>query len=398
MSPGEPVKASGVCVVGVGFSAPERPARTSLHAHAATAIGQALTDSGLARSDVDGLATYPHAPFIGAGEQDGIDVVSVDYVARQLRFDGATWAAESSWGMISSSISQAASALSVGLCKYVLVWRAMRLPEHRYGQLSAAPSAGGDDQFIAPWNLISPVQWHALAYRRYLERYRSDPSLLGSLAVASRQQAKDNPYAYFRDRPLDAQIYLDSRVISDPLRLYDCDVPVQSCIALILTTSERARHTPWAARLAGTALNIPAGPALLHYTLDDYLDRGRRVAANLWGEAGLGPDELDSAQIYDGFAPSVLYWLESAGFCGPGEALDFLQGGRIAPGGQLPLNTFGGSLSAGRMHGLGHIAEAAQQVAGQAGHRQLTDVNAVGVFVGSPMLDGGALVLTTTEW
>jgi acetyl-CoA acetyltransferase len=377
-----------VCVVGAGFSVPERPARTGLDVHAATAIDQALADAGLTRSDIDGLATYPHAPFRGAGARDGIDVITVDHVARRPGFGDITWAAEANLGMITSSISEAAAALSTGLCTYALVWRAMSLPGHRYGQVDAVPPAAGDTQFSAPWNLISPVQWHALAYRRYLERYGLDPARLGALAVASRGWAKDNPHAYFRDRPLGTQDYLDSRLISDPLRLYDCDLPVQASIALVLTTADRARNTPWAARIAGTAMNIPSGPASLHYTVEDYLERGGRVAANLWRSAGLGPGELGAVQVYDGFAPSVVYWLEAAGFCWPGEAFDYLRDPR------LPLNTFGGSLSAGRLHGLGHVAEAAQQVAGRAGARQLPDVGAVGVFVGSPMLDGGALVLT----
>jgi acetyl-CoA acetyltransferase len=380
-----------VCIVGVGLTEPERPARTSLHQHAAGAMERALDDAGIEASDVDGLATYPKAPFVGAGGQDGIDVVSVEYAVRALGFRSVTWAAESGWGMITSSIGQAAAALATGQCTYALVWRALRLPDHGYGRLDTAPAAGGDGQFSAPWQLISPVQWHALAYRRYLERYRLDPLALGALAVRSRRYAADNPYAFFHDRPLTSQQYRDSRMISDPLRLHDCDLPVQACVALVLTTADRARDRPWAARLAAVVPNIADGPARLHYTVDDYLARGRRVATALWERAGLGVADLDAVQLYDGFAPSVLYWLEASGCCGPGEAMDFIQDG------SLPLNTFGGSLSAGRTHGLGHVAEAAQQVAGRAGPRQVPGASAVGVFVGSPMLDGGALVLTTTR-
>lgn len=385
---------NGVCVVGAGFSDPERPARSSLHVHATKAIDKALADAALNRADIDGLATYPRAPFIGAGARDGVDVVSVEYVARQPGFTGVRWAAETNSGMIASSVGLASAALAAGLCSYVLVWRAMGLPNHRYGQLEDAPPAGGDAQFSAPWQLISPVQWHALAFRRYLERYRLDPALLSALAVESRRRARESPYAFFRDRPLSTEQYLDSRVVSDPLRLYDCDVPVQACVALVLTASGRARHAPWSARLAGSAVNVPAGPPKLDYTLDDHLERGRHVADRLRRNARLDMTELTAAQIYDGFAPSVLYWLEGAGFCGPGEALGFLQDGAIAPGGRLPLNTFGGSLSAGRLHGLAHIAEAALQVGGRAGPRQLPGAQAIGVFVGSPMLDGGAFVLT----
>lgn len=377
------------CVVGVGQSVPERPARTTLHRHAATAVRQALADAGITAADVDGLATYPKAPFVGAGAQDGIDVVSVDYAVRQLGFGSVTWAAESNWGMITSSIGQADAALKAGMCSYALVWRALRLPHQGYGSLDTPPDVGGDDQFSAPWHLISPVQWHALAYRRYLQRYGLDPLRLGALAVQSRRHAADNPYAIFRDRPLSGRDYADSRMISDPLRLFDCDVPVQACVALVLTTADRAADRPWAARLAGVVPNVASGPARLHYTVDDYLERGRRVAAALWARSGVGVGDLSAVQVYDGFAPSALYWLEGAGCCGPGEALAYLETDH------LPLNTFGGSLSAGRTHGLAHVAEAALQVAGRAGPRQVPGADAVGVFVGSPMLDGGALVLTT---
>lgn len=386
-----------VCVVGAGFSEPERPARAGLHTHATVAIDHALRDAGLTRSDIDGLATYPHASFVGAGTRDGVDVVSVDYVARNLGFAEITWAAEANHGMISTSVVQAAAALSAGLCSNALVWRAMALPERRYGHLDTPPAATGGDQFTVPWNVISPVQWHALAYRKYLVRYKADPEMLGALAVESRKRARDNPHAFFRNRPLTTREYSASRVISDPLRLLDCDVPVQGCVALVLTTVDKARHAPWSARLAGAAMNIPTNPMPLHYTIDDYQERGHRVAARLWRSAGLKASDLDAAQIYDGFAPSVLYWLESAGFCEPGEALHFLQDGGIAPGGTLPLNTFGGSLSAGRLHGLAHLAEAAQQVGGRAGPRQLPGVAAVAAFVGSPMLDGGAFVLTRND-
>src|ERR1700742_2264860 len=135
---------------------------------------------------------------------------------------------------------------------------------------------------------------------------------LGALAVQSRRHAAGNPYAIFRDRPLSERDYAGSRTISDPLRLFDCDVPVQACVALVLTTADRARDRPWAARLAGVVPNIASGPARLHYTVDDYLERARKVAAALAARSGVGVADLAAVQVYDGFAPSALYWLEAA--------------------------------------------------------------------------------------
>jgi acetyl-CoA acetyltransferase len=365
-----------------------------LGVHALTAVQAAVADAGLRPDDVDGLATYPDAPFIGAGHRDGVDLVSVEYLARRLATRTVSWSAELSSGMVVSAVSAAATALMAGLCRYAVVWRAMHVPAGGYGRLSGQPEARGEAQFSAPWRIVSPVQWHALAYRRYLERYGADRTRMAALAVTSREYATRNEHACFRDRPLTTEAYLDSRIVSDPLAVHDCDVPVQTCIAVVLTTAERAAHAPSAAYVAGVAANTPTSPPRLHYTFDDHIERGSTVARELWDRSGLRAADMSAAQLYDGFAPSAIYWLEAAGFCGPGEGLDFIQDGRIGPDGELPLNTFGGSLSAGRTHGMGHIAESALQVTGRAGPRQLAEADAVCVFAGSPMLDGGALVLT----
>ncbi|MGH7878646.1 MAG: thiolase C-terminal domain-containing protein, partial [Candidatus Binataceae bacterium] len=116
-------------------------------------------------------------------------------------------------------------------------------------------------------------------------------------------------------------------------------------------------------------------------------------ARKLWSSAGAGPGEMDAAQLYDGFNPSTLYWLEAAGFCGRGEGGAFVQDGRIALEGELPVNTFGGSLSEGRMHGMGHIAEAVRQVTGRAEQRQIAGAELVCAIDGSPMLRGSGIVV-----
>lgn len=133
---------------------------------------------------------------------------------------------------------------------------------------------------------------------------------------------------------------------------------------------------------------------LLHYALDDYMACGGSLASKLWSSSGLGPQDIDAAELYDGFSPSALYWLEAAGFCPPGEAYTFIQDGRIALEGELPVNTFGGSLSEGRLHGMGHIAEAVFQVTGRAGKRQIPNAATVCAIDGSPMLRGSGLIVT----
>ncbi len=240
------------------------------------------------------------------------------------------------------------------------------------------------------------MQWHALAYRRYLERYGGTREQMAAFVLNSRRSANLNEHAFFRDSRLTREQYLDARIVSDPLCLLDCDIPVQACVALILTTAERARdlrqHPGY---LTGFALNASRRPPILHYTLVDYEQAGQATAAQLWESAGVTATDVGAAMLYDGFAPSTLYWLESAGFCGRGEALAFIQDGRIAIDGEVPVNTFGGSLSQGRLHGMGHAAEAVLQASGRAGRRQVAQANAICVFAGSPMYRGSGIVITS---
>jgi acetyl-CoA acetyltransferase len=248
---------------------------------------------------------------------------------------------------------------------------------------------------MAPWGCSSIVQWHALAWQRYMHRYGATREALAALALNSRRNANLNPRAFFYSQPMSHEDYFNSRWIAEPLCLYDCDVPIDGCVALVMTTAERTRDlkNP-AAYIAGWGQNTASRRTLLHYALDDYMECGGSLVRKLWASAGLGPDDMDAAELYDGFNPSTLYWLEAAGFCQQGEGGSFVQNGRIALEGELPLNTFGGSLSEGRMHGMGHIAEAVRQVTGRAEKRQLKDAEAVCAIDGSPMLRGSGLVVT----
>lgn len=385
-----------VAVIGWGLSEISRDGERALGALTLDACRAALDDCGLSSDEVDGLATYPDQPFRGAARTDGIDLVSVDFVLDHLRLaDPVTWYAQVSQGMVASAVGEAINALLAGACRYALVWRAMRKPPGEYGGWRSE-RASGEDQFAAPYGLTSVIQTHALAYRRYLHRYGADPDAMAELTTNSRRNAGMNPHAIFRDRPLSRQEYLDAPMIADPLRMFDCDVPVQGCAALVLTTAERAmdlRHGP-AYVLAHAQQTLHRRP-VPHpvYTLMDHMDGGSGTAALLWQRSGLGARDVDVAELYDGFSPSAYYWLEAAGMCPEGEASRFVQDGRIALNGELPVNTFGGSLSEGRLHGMGHLIEAARQVAGNAGPRQVPGAGVALVLDGSPMLRNAGLLL-----
>ncbi len=218
-----------------------------------------------------------------------------------------------------------------------------------------------------------------------------------SFVLNSRANANRNDHAVFADRTLAPEEYLSARMIADPLCLLDYDVPVTACVAMVLTTAERARDLRQKpAYVAAIGQQTAVLASRISYTTHDHFEAGKPLADRLWRDAGIGAHELSAGQLYDGFAPSALYWMECAGFCGRGEALDWIQDGRIALGGKMPINTFGGSLSQGRLHGMGHVAEAVLQLSDRAGPRQLRNAHAIAVFDGSPMLRGSALVLTST--
>jgi acetyl-CoA acetyltransferase len=383
-------------IVGIGYSEITRRPQKPLGLLAIDACRAALDDAGLVPAQIDGLTTYPESPFAGAGNRDGIDVVSVMYLVNHLPLaPDIRWYAQIETGMIASPIIEAANALIAGACDYVLVWRAMHRPEARSSSSGGAPRAAGDAQFMAPWGCNGIVQWHALAWQRYMHRYAATREALAALALNSRRNANLNPRAFFFAQTMSHEDYFSSRWIAEPLCLFDCDVPIDGCVALVITKAERARdlrNPP--AYIAGWGQNTAPRRTLLHYALDDYMACGGSLARKLWASAGLGPDDMDAAELYDGFNPSTLYWLEAAGFCPQGEGGSFVQHGRIALEGELPVNTFGGSLSEGRMHGMGHIAEAVRQVTGRAEKRQLKDAEAVCAIDGSPMLRGSGIVVT----
>jgi acetyl-CoA acetyltransferase len=388
--------AGRTAIVGWGLSEITRTDPRPLGELALEACAAALADANLSAADLDGLATYPDQPFHGAARVDGVDLVSVGYLLDHL--PGARrveWYAQVSEGMVASAVVEAVNALLAGVCRHVLVWRAMRRPPGTYGAWTET-RVGGDAQFTAPYGFTSIVATHAVAYQRYLARYGASREAMADLAVTQRQGARLNPHAIFRDRELTREQYLDARMIADPLCLYDCDVPVQGCAALVLSTTERARDlverpAQVLAYAQQTVRRAPV-PAPL-YMLDDHVAAGRSTTDALWSRAGLGPGEIDVAQLYDGFSPSVYYWLEAAGFCAEGEASRFVADGGTSRSGSLPVNTFGGSLSEGRLHGMGHLIEAARQVSGRAGPRQVVGAETALALDGSPLLRNAGLVL-----
>ena len=380
-----------VAVVGIGVSEISRQPEHSLGTLVVNSCAAAIEDAGLTPEDVDGVTTYPS---VGPGNasQQGIDTVGVSYLIDHLPgLSNVSWFSEVSTGLVVSAIIDAVDAIVAGTCRVAVVWRGMAMPR----RLSLQSEPGGPAQFFAPYHLQG-MQAHAMAYRRYQWKYGASRADMASIAVNSRRNASLNEVAIFRDRELSFEQYMQARMISSPLCLYDCDVPVYGSAAIVLTSAEQAKNCRGLPAYVvgmgqGTAKQSKLGGPL--YPLDDYMELGGRTAHTVWKTAGLGPTDVTVAQLYDGYSPSVWYWLEAAGFCREGEAYQFVQDGRIAIDGKLPVNTFGGSLSEGRLHGMGHVIEAVRQVTGTAGPRQVPGAEVCAVFDGSPMLRGAGLVL-----
>jgi acetyl-CoA acetyltransferase len=245
--------------------------------------------------------------------------------------------------------------------------------------------AGGAKTPQAPWITAfgggpAPIGYALLA-RRHFHEYGTSREQLGQIALTARRHAALNPKALFRD-PLSLSDYLDGRMISDPLCLYDCDVYCDGSTALVLS---HAGHAPDSAQPPVHIEALGTAPAARpDYAQHVEIQPGYRAANHMWSRTELRPRDVAVAELYDGFSILTLLWLEALGFCERGESGAFVDGGtRISLGGSLPINTNGGQLSAGRLHGLGFVHEACLQLRNQAGERQVPSAGVAVVSVGA---------------
>jgi acetyl-CoA acetyltransferase len=217
---------------------------------------------------------------------------------------------------------------------------------------------------------------------------------MAQIALNGRANAARNPKAVFRE-PLSMADYLGARMISSPLCLFDCDVPVDGSTAVVVSVAEHADavdHPVARVEAVGTALR--GRPSWDQW--DDITTMSARdAAAHMWSRTDLTPADVDVAELYDGFSWLAMCWLEALGFCGHGESGSFIEGGsRIALDGELPLNTQGGQLSGGRLHGFGFLHEAVVQLRGEGGERQIPGRAEVAAVANGGGPIAGAMLLT----
>jgi acetyl-CoA acetyltransferase len=362
-----------VFIAGIGQSeVGRRLGRSALELTTQACLG-AIADAGLQRTDIDGLSTYPGGDAADTGYGGPAPAVLQDALRLELNwFQGAAELP----GQLGAVVS-ACLAVSAGLASNVLVYRTVTESSAqggggRSGVLAMPGPATGIRYWTAPFGAVSAVNWLAPVAMRHFHEYGTTREQLGAIAVAQRSHAVLNPAAPLR-APIDIEDYLRSRMISTPLCLLDCDLPVDGSTALVVSHVERARDNPCAAiYIHGVGTAMRGRPSWDQYhDLTSMAAQG--AAQHLWQRSGLKPADVDIAQLYDGFSILALVWLEALGFCRPGEGGPFVEGGgRIALDGELPLNTGGGQLSAGRLHGFGHLHEACLQLRGTAGARQVT--------------------------
>jgi acetyl-CoA acetyltransferase len=343
------------------------------------AVLRAIEDAGLTRADVDGIATYPGNMDIPPGFS-GVGVVELqDALRLDLRWFAGGLESPGQLG----SVVNAALAVAAGLANHVVCFRTVTEASAQgdKGRSSVTLGGGGGGgrgvrmggfmQWVLPYGAPSAANWIGMMAMRHAHEFGTTREQLGQIALTARRNAALNPDAIYTD-PLTMDDYLGARMISEPLCLYDCDVPADGSTAVVVSRADAApdlRRPPVGIEAVGTAMR--GRPSWDQW--DDLTTMAcRDAAAMLWERTDLTPADVDVAELYDGFSFITLAWLEALGFCGHGEGGPFVEGGaRIARDGDLPLNTHGGQLSAGRLHGYGFLREACLQLWGEAGARQV---------------------------
>jgi len=336
----------------------------------------AIADAGLAPADIDGSVTFQ----LDKNEETR---VMANLGIPQLRFSSRT---RGGGGGACATVQHAAAAVASGQANAVLIWRAFNERSgQRFGQPPRRPPDPAWD-FYRPFGLDTPAKIYGLAFQRYMHRYGLTNADFGLYTVVARQYASTNPNAWFYKRPITIDDHQASRWIVEPLlRLLDCCQESDGGVALVVTGEDQSKFLPnQAARIAAaSAATLQAGDELFNYYRPDLttFEEARVLARDLWSRSGYGPWDMDVAMIYENFSPVVFLQLEALGYCGPGEARDLIASGAIGPDGRIPVNTNGGLLGEGYIHGMNNILEAVRQLRGTAPN-QVPDAGRVLVSAG----------------
>ncbi len=348
-----------IAIVGVGATPQGKLPGSTPVTLASQAFKLALEDSGLKKSQIDGLLTMPGTTspegslnYLRMGETLGID----PKYTGSLTMGGGTCGA---------LIQNAAMAIESGMADYVAC---MFADTARTGNYRFSRASGWGDSW-GIWGMFGAAANSAIAASRHMALYGTTSRHLGNVAVACRKHASMNPNAVMRD-PITIEDHQASRFVVEPFHLLDCCLISDGGVCLILTSAERARDLK-----QKPVLISGMGQAYTTQNMERenwwYVPHQKDALDRAYAMAGVGPKDIDVAQLYDNFTMSVILWLEHAGFCDVGEGGPFTEGGRIELGGALPINTAGGNLSESYMEGWLHAVEGVRQMRGQCGERQV---------------------------
>ena len=353
-------------VVGVGVSPFSRHTGRSELSLVAEAFRNAVEDAGLERADVDGL-------IVNMGPD-------VDRLPQLLGLE-VEWAFQT-WrhGRLSAQTVQMAGLVAhSGMANYVAcIGSTVANPQGTEEGGEAFRPGGGPHWEFPHYGMVHPGALPAMSFRRYLNMHGGDQEKLGAVAVNQRANAAHNPNAVYTARPITQDDYVNSRYVIEPLHLFDFAAVNDAAVCMIVSTAARARDAAQPPVYLSGMQGMKAGRSQVVFAMEglgagaqDVYQYSAPASMPVYEMAGVSREDIDLLQIYDSFSPEVIYGLEQLGFCGPGEALDFIQEGRTAVGGELPVNTAGGHLSEAMIGGWGHLAEAVQQVRGACGERQV---------------------------
>jgi acetyl-CoA acetyltransferase len=356
-----------IAVVGVGTTPFGSFPHLDEYGLGAWAFRNAIEDCGLDKNAIDGLGVCRVPSYARMGEVLGIDPRWTLTLPAHGRMSGI-------------SIIEAMAALHAGLTDHVALIYA------NIGR-SRRVNYGGEESpnIWNPWGFTSPGAGHALMYQRHAQMYGTTSRDLAEVAVAFRTHACMNPDAVMK-KPVTLQDHEDSRFITEPLRLLDYCLINDGAVCLILTTTERARDLKRPPVLISGigAQESYIDSSLPNFSGDFWYEALGKVKSDVYGMAGVGPEDIDALMCYDNFSPTVLFSLEGMGFCGRGEGGAFVRDGRLKLGGALPTNTDGGHLSNSYMQGWALNAEAVRQVRGDGGERQVANCKTVQYVAATP--------------
>jgi len=374
--------AGRAAIAGIGATEFSKDSGRSEMRLAVEAVGAAIDDAGLQPSDVDGFVTYSAETNPEIEIARSLGVGELTFFSRIHHGGGAACA----------TVQQAAMAVATGVADVVVCYRAFNERSGRRfgaGVQDRPPTPTAEQAhfaWYAPYGLLTPAQWVAMFATRIMHEHGVTSEDFGRVAVADRKHAATNPKAWFYEQPITLEDHQNSRWIVEPLHLLDCCQESDGAQALVVTSVERARDLPQPAvvvRAAAQGAGEEQDMMTSYYRESIVgLPEMGLVARQLWDATGLGPEDIQTAVIYDHFTPLVFPQLEEFGFCKPGEAKDFIADGAIEIGGRLPMNTNGGQLGEAYIHGMNGIAEGVRQVRGSSVN-QVADVEHVLVTAGT---------------